>query len=121
MTKDGSRAAHTLATPATARFLICEFDKGTADEHAALLLHLGRFAPLVCAVHSGNKSLARLVFRSRPARSKGGKVFPLRRGLGADAATWTRSQFVRCPDGTRDNGKRQTVYFTNFKSMEAAL
>jgi hypothetical protein len=33
--------------------------------------------------------------------------------LGGDAATWTRSQFVRMPDGTRDNGKRQTVYFFN--------
>ncbi len=33
--------------------------------------------------------------------------------LGADPATWTRSQFVRMPDGTRDNGKRQTVYFFN--------
>lgn len=33
--------------------------------------------------------------------------------LGADRATWTRSQFVRMPDGTRDNGERQTVYFFN--------
>ncbi len=33
--------------------------------------------------------------------------------LGADSATWTRSQFVRMPDGTRDNGQRQTVYFFN--------
>jgi hypothetical protein len=31
--------------------------------------------------------------------------------LGADKATWTRSQFVRMPDGTRDNGKRQTPYY----------
>jgi len=33
--------------------------------------------------------------------------------LGADRATWTRSQFVRMPDGTRDNCKAQTVYFFN--------
>ena len=33
--------------------------------------------------------------------------------LGADRATWTRSQFVRMPDGTRDNGNRQAVYFFN--------
>lgn len=31
--------------------------------------------------------------------------------LGADHATWTRSQFVRLPDGTRDNGHRQAVYY----------
>jgi len=39
--------------------------------------------------------------------------------LGADPATWTRSQFVRMPDGVRDNGKRQTVFFLNFRSFEA--
>ena len=33
--------------------------------------------------------------------------------LGADHATWTRCQFVRMPDGTHDNGRRQTVYFFN--------
>jgi hypothetical protein len=33
--------------------------------------------------------------------------------LGADPATWTKSQFVRMPDGIRDNGKRQTVFWLN--------
>jgi hypothetical protein len=33
--------------------------------------------------------------------------------LGADRATWTRSQFVRMPDGARGNGERQTVFFFN--------
>ncbi len=31
--------------------------------------------------------------------------------LGADRAMWTRSQFVRMPDGTRENGTRQTLWF----------
>jgi hypothetical protein len=31
--------------------------------------------------------------------------------LGADHATWLRSQFVRLPDGLRDNGKRQVTYY----------
>jgi hypothetical protein len=31
--------------------------------------------------------------------------------LGADKQLWTRSQFARMPDGTRDNGNRQVVYF----------
>ena len=30
--------------------------------------------------------------------------------LGADHATWLRSQFVRLPDGLRQNGKRQITY-----------
>ena len=33
--------------------------------------------------------------------------------LGADRAMWTRSQFARMPDGTRDNGNRQTVFYFN--------
>jgi hypothetical protein len=31
--------------------------------------------------------------------------------LGADPHTWLRSQFVRMPEGTRENGKRQTVNY----------
>ena len=38
--------------------------------------------------------------------------------LGADPATWTRSQFVRMPEGRRDNGQRQTAYFFNPKPLE---
>jgi hypothetical protein len=33
--------------------------------------------------------------------------------FGADPATWTQSQFVRMPDGRRDNGNRQTVFYLN--------
>jgi hypothetical protein len=31
--------------------------------------------------------------------------------LGADHATWLRSQFVRLPDGLRQNGRRQVTYY----------
>jgi len=33
--------------------------------------------------------------------------------LGADPATWSRSQFCRMPDGRRDDGCRQTVFYFN--------
>jgi hypothetical protein len=56
-TKDGKESKHTLANTGARRFLVCEFDTGTADEHAALLIHLAGYAPLVCAVYSGGKSL----------------------------------------------------------------
>jgi hypothetical protein len=117
-TKDGKESKHTLANTGTRRFLVCEFDTGTADEHAALLLHLGTFAPLVCAVHSGNKSLHGWFFVAGQPDTKIEKFFRYAVSLGADRATWTRSQFVRMPDGTRDNGNRQTVFFLNFKPME---
>ena len=37
----------------------------------------------------------------------------------ADQPLWTRSQLARMPDGTRDDRKRQVVYFLNFKPLEA--
>jgi len=111
-------SAHTLDNTGARRFLICEFDTGTADEHAAFLLHLGTFAPLVCAVHSGGKSLHGWFYVHGQPDAKVEKFFRYAVSLGADRATWTRSQFVRMPDGTRDNGNRQTVFFLNFKPME---
>jgi len=118
LTKDGRKSKHTLANTGLRRFLICEFDSGTADEHAALLLHLGTFAPLVCAVHSGGKSLHGWFFVASQPEDKVLKFFRYAVSLGADRATWTRCQFVRMPDGTRDNGNRQTVFFANFKPLE---
>jgi hypothetical protein len=120
LTKDGRESAHALANTGPRRFLVVEFDQGATDEHAALLLHLARFAPLVCAVHSGGKSLHGWFFVERSVEEKILKFFRYAVSLGADHATWTRSQFVRMPDGTRENGKRQAVYFLNFKPLEAA-
>src|SRR5262249_29451134 len=56
-TQDGRESKHALANTGSRRFLVCEFDTGDVDQHAALLIHLAAYAPLVCAVHSGGKSL----------------------------------------------------------------
>jgi hypothetical protein len=117
LTKEGKKSAHALTNTGERRFLICEFDTGTPDEHAALLLHLGTFAPLVCVVHSGGKSLHGWFYVHGKAAAKVEKFFRYAVSLGADHATWTRNQFVRMPDGRRDNGKRQTVFFLNFKPL----
>ncbi len=120
VTKEGKPSRHTLSNTGNRRFLICEFDTGTPDEHAALLMHVAEYAPLVCAVHSGGKSLHGWFYVHGQPNAKVEKFFRYAVSLGADRATWTRSQFVRMPDGTRDNGKRQTVFYTNFKPLEAA-
>jgi hypothetical protein len=117
LTKDGKESKHTLANTGARRFLICEFDSGTLDEHTALLLHLGTFAPLVCAVHSGGKSLHGWFYVEKSAPDKIEKFFRYAVSLGVDSRLWTRSQFCRMPDGTRDNGNRQTVFFLNFKPL----
>lgn len=88
-------------------------DQGTPDEHAALLVELADFAPLVCAVHSGGKSLhGWFAVRGQP-EEKVRRFFSYAVMLGADPATWTRSQFVRMPGGRRDNGNLQAVCYCN--------
>jgi len=118
-TKDGRESKHTEDNTGPRWELVVEFDQGTIDEHAALLWHLADYAPLVCAVHSGGKSLQGWFFthQSQPLE-KIEKFFRYAVSLGADPATWPRSQFVRMPDGLRDNGKRQTVFYLNFKPLE---
>jgi hypothetical protein len=144
LTKEGKESTHALSSTGPRRFLVveCDFsiyardgktetkfaplirklDRGgfsVADICAAVLLHLAQFAPLVCAVHSGGKSLHGWFFVHGQPEEAILKFFRYAVSLGADPATWTRSQFVRMPDGRRDNRKRQTVYFLNFKPLES--
>jgi hypothetical protein len=113
LTKKGKESAHALDNTGPRRFLIVEFDQGTADEHAIILLHLAQRAPLALAVHSGGKSLHGWFFCAGQSEDRLERFFRYAVTLGGDPATWTRSQFVRMPDGKRDNGKRQTVFFFN--------
>jgi hypothetical protein len=113
-TKDGKESEHTLESTGTRRFLVVEQDNGTIDGQAAVLLHLAeKRAPLVIAVHSGVKSVHGWFYCVGQPEEKLHTFMRHAVSLGADDATWTRSQFVRMPDGTRDNGKRQTAYFFN--------
>jgi hypothetical protein len=112
-TQDGKESAHTLETTGPRRFLVVEQDCGTADEQAAVLLHLAERAPLAVAIHSGSKSIHGWFYCAGEVEEKVRRFMQYAVSLGADRATWARSQFVRMPDGTRDNGNRQTVYFFN--------
>ena len=113
ITREGRESEHTLANTGPRQFLVIEQDQGTSDEQAAILLHLSKAGPLVLAVHSGSKSLhgwfACLGRSDEELRAFMNHAVT----LGADPATWTRSQFVRMPDGTRDNGNRQSVFYFN--------
>jgi len=113
ITQEGKESAHALSNTAARRFLVIEFDHGGVDEHAALLLHLAARAPLAIVVHSGSRSLHSWFYCAGQTEERLQRFMRYAVSLGADRATWTRSQFVRMPDGTRDNGKRQTVYFFN--------
>lgn len=113
LTKEGKESEHTLSNTGQRQFLVIEQDQGTPEEQAAILLHLSKMGPLVLAVHSGSKSLhgwfACLGLSDAELRAFMENAVT----LGADPATWTRSQFVRMPDGTRDNGNRQSVFYFN--------
>jgi hypothetical protein len=112
-TQGGKESAHTLETTGPRRFLAIEQDCGTIDNQAAILLHLAERAPLAVAVHSGGKSIHGWFYCASQPEEKLRRFMQYAVSLGADQATWTRSQFVRMPDGTRDSDKRQVVYFFN--------
>jgi hypothetical protein len=113
LTKDGKPSAHCLDNTGPRRFLVVEFDQSTVDFQASALMFLSRFMPLACAVHSGSKSVHGWFFSQPYGEERAWKFFRYAVSLGADRATWTRSQFVRLPDGTRDTGAIQNVYYLN--------
>jgi hypothetical protein len=111
---DGKLSAHTLANTGKRRYLITEFDSGTPDEQAALIWHLRTFAPLVLVLSSGGKSLHAWWDCQGIDDCITGRFHRYAVSIGADPATWTRSQFVRLPQGWRtDKARRQEVYFFN--------
>ena len=112
-TKEGKESEHTLQSTGPRRFLVIEQDSGSADEQAAILLHLAEHAPLVLAVHSGGKSIHGWFAAAGQIEDRLLLFMRYAVSLGADRALWTRSQFSRLPDGTRENGKRQITYFLN--------
>jgi len=113
MTADGRRSQHTLSGTGPRRFLVLEFDGIDRDTQGATLLHLAERAPLTLAVDSGGKSIHGWFFCEGKTDEQLRPFFRMACGLGADPATWNRSQFVRMPDGRRDNGNRQSVLFFN--------
>jgi hypothetical protein len=93
-----------------------EFDEGTFDDHAAYLQQLNKLHKnivLRCAVLSGGKSLHGWFDVRDRSEDVVKKFFHSACQLGADPATWTRSQFVRMPHGRRANGNLQDVVYFN--------
>jgi hypothetical protein len=86
------------------------------DACSALILHLAERLPTLTMVcFSGGKSL-HAWFRVNQLNSSQQKEFMRRAvSLGADRATWLKSQLVRIPDGQRPNGVRQTCYYLDPK------
>ena len=112
---DDPLSAHTLDNTGPRHYLVTECDGGDHATQAAVIRHLSAMAPLVMVVDSAGKSL------HAGWRCKGLNEERLRRflhmavSLGADDATWTRSQFVRMPLGWRhEKAKRQQVVYFDY-------
>jgi hypothetical protein len=117
-TQDGKESEHTLENTGQRRFLVIEQDIGSMDEQSAVLLHLAKRAPLALAVHSGSKSIHGWFYCANQPEERLRVFMRYAVSLGADQATWTRSQFVWMPGGTRADGNPQVVYFFNPKTIK---
>lgn len=118
-TQAGKPSAHCLNNTGPRRFLVIEFDHGTADEQAALHWHLRQFAPLVLVVSSGGKSQHGWYACEGLAEDITRRFMRYAVRLGADPMTWTRSQFVRLPQGWRaDKQARQDVAYFDPSKLE---
>ena len=93
LTQSGEISERCLGNTGPRRFIVVEFDVGTADEHAALLLHVAERAPLALAVFSGSKSLHGWFYCEGIADEKVLRLFRYAVSLGADRATWPARSF----------------------------
>jgi hypothetical protein len=112
-TKDGRPSQRCLDNTGPRRFLVTEFDHGSFDEQAAIILHLAAKMPLTMALHSGGKSLHAWFYCAGLPEERLRAYMRWAVTLGADPATWNRCQAVRMPEAVRDNGKQQKVLFLN--------
>lgn len=107
---DGELSAHTLDNTGPRQNIVVEFDDGASlDEQAARHIWLSEFRKLRLVVFSGSKSLHGWYEAQNEADDR--KFMEEAVRLGGDPKTWLRSQFVRLPNGQREDGTIQRVEF----------
>jgi hypothetical protein len=137
-TLEGRQSQHSLDGTGPRLFLVTEFDfvpvdkkrrptiwaplikacaekgRGVLDMNAALVAHLRGLGPLWMVVYSGGKSLQSwFPCRDVTEQSLAEWYRAEALSIGAGKSTWCRSQFVRMPDGERDDGRRQSIEYIN--------
>jgi hypothetical protein len=107
---DGELSAHTLDNTGPRQNIVVEFDDGaTPDEQAARHIWLSEYRKLRMVVFSGSKSLHGWYQARDEAEDR--KFMEEAVRLGGDPKTWLKSQFVRLPNGQREDGTIQRVEF----------
>jgi hypothetical protein len=94
-------------------YLVVESDTGTADDQAAILWHLARFARLVIAVHSASKSVHGWFHVAERSGDENRAFMEYAVSLSADPATFVKCQPVRMPGGHRPGKGKQEILFFN--------
>ena len=113
-TQSGKPSARTKDNTGPRQHIVIEFDNGSFDEHASILHHLAKHAPMVMTLMSGNKSLHGWFGAWDTPEDLQLRFMRYAVSLGADRALWTKSQMVRLPDGWRpDKSARQSVIYFN--------
>ena len=113
-------SAHTLANTGPRRHLVVDFDdRAGSDIHAATAFYLGTLLPLVLVVHTAGKGLHAWFLSHGRTDEELLPFFSLAVECGADSRMWTRSQFARVPDGSRDDGRGGLVQTTFYFNPEA--
>lgn len=122
LNKMGKQSIRCLANIKERRYLVIEFDlehpdgpKRTLDSCAALGIELAKHIQLAMCVYSAGKSLHFWFAVSRMPEIDIRRFFAYAVRLGADPATWTACQYIRFPEGRRDQNKTlsQTVIYYN--------
>lgn len=116
LTQDGRVSERCLANSASSwTYQVVEFDQGTEDEQAALILHLKGIAvqaTLRMVVHSGGKSLHAWFDVSRLHSDEQEKFRRYAAAVGADPAMFRLCQFARMPNAMRpEKNARQAIRY----------
>jgi hypothetical protein len=146
LTVDGRQSQHTLEGTGRRVFLVIEFDfapvnnkreptiwkplieackqkgRDVLDMNAALSAHLRELGPLWLVVYSGGKSLQSW-FPCKDTDEDSLAQWYQEEALtiGACRSTWCRAQFVRMPDGDRDDGRRQSLEYYNPEVLNSTV
>jgi hypothetical protein len=112
-TKEGQKSQRSFSNVGERRFLVLDFDTGTADSHAAILWFLSQKRPLRLVLHSGGKSLHGWFYVEHVPEVASLAFMQEAVSLGADRVLWVKHQLVRIPGGTRQDGSPQRLLYFN--------
>lgn len=109
---EGRITVRSLENVGPRMHVVVEFDDGTLDEQAGLLLHLSKFGfPLKMVVFSGKKSLHGWFYVRGFADAQLEQFLRYAAWIGADTATFSPVQLVRLPNVERESGRLQEVFY----------